>query len=110
MNTTLNLYIVFSLLAVTVFISAFLTYTEHARRYLLEEGINAEMVIKTGSPMKEVLSYYKSAIDESNILTDIKLEPKGFFIVSAHREENIDDPENFDDLINMLNASLSLIY
>jgi len=81
-----------------------LTYTEHARRYLLAEGIRPETVIKTGSPMREVLDHYKPEIDGSDILTRLRLEPGGYFVVSAHREENIDSGRNFGDLLAMLNA------
>ena len=79
-----------------------LTYTEHARRYLLAEGIKPETVIKTGSPMMEVLDYYQSAIDASAVLEQFKIEPQDYFLVSAHREENIDSPVNFQDLLDTL--------
>lgn len=80
-----------------------MTYTEHARRYLLNEGVSPETVFKTGSPMKEVLSYYEEKINQSNILNQLSLEEKGYFIVSAHREENIDSEENFNNLLDSLN-------
>jgi len=79
-------------------------YTEHARRYLLREGIAPETVIKTGSPMKEVLTHYAGEIERSKVLARLGLQPKRFFVVSAHREENVDDPRNFGDLLETLNA------
>ncbi len=78
--------------------------TEHARRYLLREGIRPETIIKTGSTMSEVLAHYKSAIDRSDVLQRLGLEPREFFLVSAHREENVDDDENFKDLLATLEA------
>jgi UDP-N-acetylglucosamine 2-epimerase (non-hydrolysing) len=81
-----------------------LPYTEHARRYLLQEGIRPETVIKTGSPMNEVLAYYEPGIAASRILDALRVEPRGYFLVSAHREENIDDPENLRDLLATLDA------
>jgi UDP-N-acetylglucosamine 2-epimerase (non-hydrolysing) len=79
-------------------------YTEHARRYLLAEGIKPETVIKTGSPMKEVLSYYRSRIDESGILDALQVKEKMYFVVSAHREENVDSEINFNNLLGSLTA------
>jgi UDP-N-acetylglucosamine 2-epimerase (non-hydrolysing) len=81
-----------------------LPYTEHARRYLLNEGIKPETVIKTGSPMKEVINYYRAQIGASDVLKKISLEPESFFLVSAHREENIDNEINFIDLVDALKA------
>jgi UDP-N-acetylglucosamine 2-epimerase (non-hydrolysing) len=84
-----------------------LTYTEHARRYLLREGLAPDMVLKVGSPMKEVLDHYRPQIDASDVLTRLELSPGRFFVVSAHREENVDDPENFQNLLSSLNAIAS---
>ena len=81
-----------------------LPYTEHARRYLLAEGIKPETVIKTGSPMKEVLDHYLPKIKQSRVLQDLKLTAGGYFVVSAHREENIDDSDNLFALLESLNA------
>jgi len=78
--------------------------TEHARRYLINEGIRPETVIKTGSPMKEILTYNMDAIDASDILNTLGVDPWKFFIVSAHREENVDSDQNFNDLLDSLNA------
>jgi len=81
-----------------------MTYTEHARRYLLAEGLGPEMVIKTGSPMKEVISFYESKIDSSDILERLKLQRGEYFVVSAHREENVDNEVNFNNLLQSLSA------
>jgi len=78
--------------------------TEHARRYLLAEGLKPEMIIKTGSPMKEILVHYWSKIEESTVLEKLNLTPERFFVVSAHREENVDNKENFLDLLESLKA------
>jgi UDP-N-acetyl-L-fucosamine synthase len=80
-----------------------LTYSSIARDYLLNEGLPADMIIKTGSPIYEVLTYYRNKINKSNILKKLNLEKQNFFLVSAHREENIDSGINFDKLINILN-------
>ena len=77
--------------------------TEQARDYLISEGINQETIIKTGSCMKEILSFYKSEISESKILKQLKLIEKQFFVVSTHREENVDYKDNLLDLIKSLN-------
>ncbi len=79
-----------------------LPYTEHARRYLLREGLRPETVIKTGSPMHEVLTYYRPGIESSRIVEELGLERDGYFVVSAHREENVDSPENFRDFLASL--------
>jgi UDP-N-acetylglucosamine 2-epimerase (non-hydrolysing) len=81
-----------------------MTYTEHARRYLLAEGLRPEMVIKTGSPMKEVLEHYRKKIEASDVLPRLKLQQGNYFIVSAHREENVDNETNFADLLHSLAA------
>lgn len=78
--------------------------TEHARRYLIAEGIRPETIIKTGSHMAEVLDYYLPKIQQSDVLARMSLEDGRFFIVSAHREENVDSPENLKDLLDTLNA------
>lgn len=80
-----------------------LTYSSIAREYLLREGLSSDMIIKTGSPMGEVLSYYLPVINSSNILERLDLKELNFFIVSAHREENIDSKVNFEKLIKILN-------
>lgn len=79
-------------------------YTEHARRYLLREGLKPETVIKTGSPMKEVLNYYQKAIEQSDVMDRMAVAPRGYFVVSAHREENIDSETNFRDFLDTLSA------
>jgi len=79
-----------------------LVLTEHARRYLIAEGIRPETILKTGSHMHEVLEHYGEKIEKSNILETLKLEEGKYFIVSAHREENIDDPVNLDNMIESL--------
>jgi UDP-N-acetylglucosamine 2-epimerase (non-hydrolysing) len=81
-----------------------LVLTEHARRYLIAEGIRPETIIKTGSHMQEVLEYYMPQIKKSDILNKLGLKSNQFFIVSAHREENIDSPQNMQDMIHTLNA------
>jgi UDP-N-acetylglucosamine 2-epimerase (non-hydrolysing) len=81
-----------------------LPYTEHARRHLLSEGLRPQSVIKTGSPMREVLTYYAAKIAASDVLTRLKLAPHAYFLVSAHREENVDDPVNLRDLLASLDA------
>ena len=78
--------------------------TEHARRYLISEGVRPETIIKTGSHMREVLDFYMPKIKQSDVMTRMKLEPGKFFIVSAHREENVDSPQNFSDMFDTLNA------
>lgn len=81
-----------------------LTYSTIARDYLLAEGLPADQVIKTGSPMFEVLHHYKAKIEASDVLERLGLKEYQYFIVSAHREENINSDQNFLDLVEMLNA------
>jgi UDP-N-acetylglucosamine 2-epimerase (non-hydrolysing) len=78
--------------------------TEHARRYLIAEGIRPETIIKTGSHMQEVLEYYMPKIEQSDVLARSGLEQDKFFIVSAHREENVDTPDNLRDLLDTLRS------
>ncbi len=78
--------------------------TEHARRYLIAEGIKPETIIKTGSHMQEVLNHYLPSIEKSDILQRLGLSVGKYFIVSAHREENVDTPENLLDLVDTFNA------
>jgi len=81
-----------------------LVYTEHARRNLLAEGIHPRRILLTGSPMKEVLSAQQSAIEASDVLQRLGLEADGYFLVSAHREENVDDPARLAALLDCLEA------
>jgi len=81
-----------------------LPYSSIAREYLLREGIHPESIIKTGSPMKEVLNFYKDNINNSKILEELQLTKNKYFVVSAHREENISSKKNFDKLVNVLNT------
>jgi UDP-N-acetylglucosamine 2-epimerase len=81
-----------------------LTYSAIAREYLLREGLPPDLVIKTGSPMLEVLTHYRPRIDASNILARLDLTEGGYFLVSAHREENIESPHSFAKLVGVLNA------
>jgi len=80
-----------------------LTYSDIAREYLLREGLSADRIIKTGSPMFEVLNHYLPSIKSSNILERLQLERKKYFVVSAHREENLTSDSNFAGLISSLN-------
>jgi UDP-N-acetylglucosamine 2-epimerase (non-hydrolysing) len=81
-----------------------LVLTEHARRYLIAEGIRPETIIKTGSHMREVLDHYMPKIQKSEVLQRMGLVANQFFIVSAHREENVDSPQNLLDMVETLNA------
>ncbi|SDN02175.1 non-hydrolyzing UDP-N-acetylglucosamine 2-epimerase [Polaromonas sp. JS666] len=78
--------------------------TEHARRYLLDEGIRPETIFKTGSHMREVLDYYQPGIEKSDILSRLSLNAQQYFLVSAHREENVDSPAALADLLDTLGA------
>ena len=81
-----------------------LTYSAIAREYLLREGLPPDMVIKTGSPMAEVLSHYRGAIDASDVLARLQLVERKFFLVSLHREENVEGDRNFGKLVQVLNT------
>ena len=81
-----------------------MTITEHARRYLVAEGIPAETVIKVGSSMKEVLANNKNSIEESEVLSKLGINKNQYFLLSVHREENVDNEKNFKDLIESINA------
>ena len=81
-----------------------LVLTEHARRYLIAEGVRPETIIKTGSHMREVLDFYMPKILKSDVLQRMRLKSGKFFIVSAHREENIDSQENMKNMVETLNA------
>lgn len=92
-----------------------LPYTEHARRYLLSEGIDGKTIFVTGSPMREVLEKNKEKIENSNVLEDLNLKRDRYILVSAHREENIDNEKNFFMLMNTINSiaekySMEVIY
>lgn len=78
--------------------------TEHARRYLLDEGLRPETIIKTGSCMLEVLNYYRDQIEQSTVLDKLKLHSGEYFVWSTHREENVDSDKNFAELIKTLNS------
>ena len=80
-----------------------LTYSSIARDYLLREGLPPDMIIKTGSPMLEVLTYYRPQINASEVLSRLMLKENSYYVVSAHREENIDSPQNFSKLVYLLN-------
>ena len=81
-----------------------LTYSSIARDYLLREGLSPDMIIKTGSPMNEVLRFYRPKIEASQILNNLNLLSGKYFVVSAHREENIESDHNFQNLINVINT------
>jgi UDP-N-acetylglucosamine 2-epimerase (non-hydrolysing) len=81
-----------------------MTYSSIAREYLLREGLSPDTIIKTGSPMFEVLNFYKDKIIVSDVVSRLKLQKNQFFVVSAHREENIDSERNFGNLIKILNG------
>lgn len=81
-----------------------LPYTEHARRYLIAEGIRKEYIYVTGSPMREVIQAHQREIDNSKVLQQLKLQKKRYIVLSAHREENIDNEQHFASLMNAVNA------
>ncbi|MFE6963793.1 non-hydrolyzing UDP-N-acetylglucosamine 2-epimerase [Agromyces sp. NPDC057679] len=81
-----------------------LPYTEHARRNLLAEGLSPRRIAVTGSPMREVIDHYRDAIDGSDVLARLEVEPNGYFLVSAHRQENVDSPERLGALLDSLRA------
>lgn len=81
-----------------------LTYSDIAREYLLREGLPPDQIIKTGSPMREVIEYYRDGVDASKVLNRLGLSQEGYFLVSSHREENVDSPENLQRLFNVMNA------
>ncbi len=78
-------------------------YSAIAREYLLREGLPPDRIIKTGSPMYEVLTHYKEKIEASDVLDQLKLKKHDYYLISAHREENIDDPEQFQKLVEVIN-------
>ena len=81
--------------------------SEHARRYLIQEGVRPETIIKTGSSMREVLDYHLEDIEQSDVLVEEGLKPQGYILVSLHREENIDSPENFRAILSSLKAMVN---
>ena len=81
-----------------------LPYTEHSRRYLLSEGLDGKNIYVTGSPMKEIFVKYHEKINSSTVLEKLNLEPKKYFLLSSHREENIDNEKNFMSLMNSINT------
>lgn len=80
-----------------------LVYTEHARRHLIGEGIPHRRIYLTGSPMFEVLNHYRQGIMASEVLSSLNLRPKEYFVISTHREENVDNPENLGKILMILN-------
>lgn len=81
-----------------------LTYSEIAREYLLREGLPPDQVIKTGSPMREVIEHHRQGIEASQVLARLNLRPREYFVVSSHREENVDSPDSLKRLFDVLNA------
>ena len=86
-----------------------LVYTEHARRHLIAEGISQRKIYLTGSPMYEVINYYKKKIETSDILQRLKLKKENYFLASIHREENVDNPDNLKEIFNALDT-ISKLY
>ena len=83
--------------------------TEHARRYLINEGIDPKTIIKSGSPMKEILDFHSSGIKKSKILKNLKVDKNKYFVISLHREENVDNLDNFNTLLESFNSKSSEI-
>jgi UDP-N-acetylglucosamine 2-epimerase (non-hydrolysing) len=81
-----------------------LVYTEHARRHLIAEGLPQRRIYLTGSPMKEVLNAYADKVNQSSILSELKLTPKGYFVFSIHREENVDYPDQLQQIVESIHA------
>lgn len=81
-----------------------LPYTDIARDYLLREGFPPDQIIKTGSPMREVIAHYQQGISDSDVLDRLDLREYAYFVVSFHREENVDDPKNLEKILEILNA------
>ena len=79
-----------------------MVHSEHARRYLIREGLDPQMIVKSGSPMPEVLDYYREKIESSDVLKRLDLSPQEYFVVSIHREENVDYERNFSSLLAAL--------
>ena len=86
-----------------------MTITEHARRYLIQEGIRPETIIKIGSSMKEVLRKNAKTIEESKVLETLGIEKGKYFVLSTHREENVDNPKNFENLLNSIKELVSKV-
>jgi UDP-N-acetylglucosamine 2-epimerase len=81
-----------------------LAYSDHAREYLLREGVSPDRIIKTGSPMYEVLAHHRTRIDQSDILSRLRVTPRDYFVVSAHREENVDSDRHLHQLVDLLHG------
>jgi len=79
-----------------------LPYTERAKENLIREGIDSKFIFVSGNPIAEVLKYYEDKINQSNVLERLKLKPKDYFVVTAHREENVDDPDILKSIIQGL--------
>jgi UDP-N-acetylglucosamine 2-epimerase (non-hydrolysing) len=81
-----------------------MTYSQHAKQNLVSEGLSVDKIFCVGSPMKEIFDHYGSQIDSSEILSSLNLSAKKYFLVSLHREENVDDPKKFDQLLDSIEA------